>query len=206
MIGLIVVIVATIYIALLVRATLAAYRWAKKRGLSKGRRWAVAASAFLAIYLPVFWDHIPTLLAHKYYCEKEAGFWIYKTVEQWKKENPGVAGTLTWANVGARSSDPITKLQTVRLNERFIERLAQQRIPFLPVTKSEYAVVDEKTSEVVIRQIAIGAGYGNMMIGSDWRSLKFWLQIDPCFGQDVQGMHAFNSVREGFKRMGVQRW
>jgi hypothetical protein len=53
MIGLIVVIVATIYIALLVRATLAAYRWAKKRGLSKGRCWAAAAGAFLAIYLLV---------------------------------------------------------------------------------------------------------------------------------------------------------
>jgi hypothetical protein len=54
MIGLIVVIVATIYSALLTWATVTAYRWAKKRGLSKGRRCAVAAGAFLAIYPTVF--------------------------------------------------------------------------------------------------------------------------------------------------------
>ena len=24
----------------------------------------------------MFWDHIPTVVAHKYYCEKEAGFWV----------------------------------------------------------------------------------------------------------------------------------
>ena len=54
MIGPTVKIIATIYIALLAWATLAAYRWARKRGLSKGRRWAVTACAFLAIYLPVF--------------------------------------------------------------------------------------------------------------------------------------------------------
>jgi hypothetical protein len=205
MIGLIVLVVASVYLALLVWATRAAYRWGKKRGLSAGKCWAAAAGGFLAVYLPVFWDYVPTLLAYKYYCEKEAGFWVYKTVEQWKKENPGIAETLTWSNVGARVVDPKTRVQIIRLNERFVERLVQHSTPLLPVMKSEYTVVDEKSNEVVARQIVIGAGYGNMMLGGDWHGLKFWLQMDSCFGQGIQGMHAFNPVRESFKQMGVQQ-
>ena len=66
-------------------------RAAEKRGKS---RWRWGAGAALAMYLLVFWDHIPTVVAHKYYCEKEAGFWIYKALDQWEAENPGVAETL----------------------------------------------------------------------------------------------------------------
>jgi predicted PurR-regulated permease PerM len=90
MIGLLVLVVGAIYLAVLVFVTRAAYRWASRKGLPKSRRILTVAGGFLLVYLPVFWDHIPTLIMHKYYCEKEAGFWVYKTLEQWKTENPGV--------------------------------------------------------------------------------------------------------------------
>lgn len=56
------------------------------------RLWGMMAG--LVMYHLVFWDLIPTLVAHKYYCATEAGFWVYKTPEQWKLENPGVFETL----------------------------------------------------------------------------------------------------------------
>ena len=61
-----------------------------------GWKWPLGVAVLL--YLAVFWDHIPTVLVHKYYCETEAGFWVYKTPEQWKKENPGVMETLVDTN------------------------------------------------------------------------------------------------------------
>ena len=59
--------------------------YAKRHGK---RAWLWAMLAFLVVFLPIFWDWIPTVVAHKYYCATEAGFWIYKTPEQWKKDNP----------------------------------------------------------------------------------------------------------------------
>ncbi|MDP2242370.1 MAG: hypothetical protein Q8K18_19705 [Burkholderiales bacterium] len=205
MIGLIILIVGVLYLFLLVAVTRAAYRWAKGKGLSKSKCRLAAAGGFLVVYLPVFWDHIPTLIAYKYYCEREAGFWIYKTLEQWKKENPGAEDKLTWTDLGIRSVDSNTGIQLIQLNERFVERLTKHHTGILPVTKSEYAVVDEMKSDVVARQVIVGAGYGNMMVGNDWRSMKFWLGLEPCFGTGIQGMHAYNPIRESFKRMGMKK-
>lgn len=54
---------------------------------------------------------------HKYYCLSQAGFWVYKTPEQWVKENPGVMETLTtqrmWLHDTAEGSD------VVHINQRF---------------------------------------------------------------------------------------
>jgi hypothetical protein len=41
-------------------------RAAKKRGKSL---WRWGGAAALVMYLLVFWDHIPTVVAHKYYFE-----------------------------------------------------------------------------------------------------------------------------------------
>lgn len=69
-----------------------AVRWAKRRGR---RGWVWGSAAALAMYHLMFWDLIPTLLIHRYYCATEAGFWVYKTPEEWVKENPGVLETLS---------------------------------------------------------------------------------------------------------------
>src|SRR4051812_6042339 len=94
MFGLMVVGALVIYLSVLTAITVFAWRWAAKNGLPVAKRLLVAMAGFLIIYLPVFWDHIPTIMAHRYHCDKEAGIWIYKTVDQWKAENPGVFETL----------------------------------------------------------------------------------------------------------------
>lgn len=205
MIGLVVLIVSVVYFALLIWATRSTYHWAKKCGWSRDKCWGAAVGGFLVVYLPVFWDHIPTLIAHKYYCEKEAGFWVYKTPEQWKKENPRAEDKLTWTDLGARTVDSNTGIQRIQLNERFVEQLAKHHTGILPVARSEYTVVDENNGDVVARQVIVGAGYGNMMVGNDWRSMKFWLGLESCFGTGIQGMDAYNPIRESFKRIGMKQ-
>ena len=81
-----------LYLVVSIAVVAFAARAAKKKGRSP---WRWGGAAALAMYLLVFWDLIPTVVAHQYYCGKEAGFWVYKTLDQWKAENAGVAETLS---------------------------------------------------------------------------------------------------------------
>lgn len=202
MLGLTVFVVAAIYLVLLVWATRAVYRWAKKRGWSSGKCWAAATGGFLAVYLPVFWDWIPTLAANKYYCATEAGFKVYKTIEQWKTENPGVAESLTWKDV----SDSLTLPDGTRryvLNERFVWDIKKDKpISMLSTTVIEELVVDSKTSQVMAKHVSVGSGFGSPMVGGeDWRVLKSWLQMGRCNPMSVQ----FGKFQSTVKKLGEKK-
>lgn len=72
----------------------------KSYGFTKSRYnkgWMGGWLAALVMYNLVFWDWMPVYVMHKYYCSAEAGFWIYKSPEQWIKENPGIVGE-KWGN------------------------------------------------------------------------------------------------------------
>lgn len=65
-------------------------RLAMKQAKTPKQRKVFGILAALFMYNLVFWDFLPTLILHQYYCQKESGFWVYKTAEQWRKENPDV--------------------------------------------------------------------------------------------------------------------
>ena len=204
MIGLIILIVGIVYLALLVWVTRIAYRWAKAKGLSKAKCWFAAAGGFLVVYLPVFWDHIPTVIAHQYYCGTEAGFWVYKTPEQWKKENPGVAETL--ANSSPSRSWVEAQDETrFTLNERFEDQSRRRHLRFVPVTVFSDITVDRKTNAVLARHVSVGAGYGNIMVGSDWRSMKFWLSLGSCEGEALRLRGQYERIRRSYEKIGEQK-
>ena len=144
------------------------------------------------MYLLVFWDHIPTLLLHKYYCATKAGFWVYKTPEQWKKENPGVAKTLTWSERSTAYDAPGI-IRGYRLNERFVWGDQVKEVPLLPVRLVKESVIDTKTNEAVIERVYVGSGYrgGKQM-------LRFWTSLGPC----IKNGKDFSHYRRAFERMG----
>ena len=125
MIGLLFVFAFGIYLVVSVCVVKATVSWARKNGRGV-KRWGFAVA--FSMYLLVFWDHIPTLLLHKYYCATKAGFWVYKTSEQWKKENPGVAETLTWMNIPRQYSSP-NIVRGFLLNERFVWIYQTKEVP-----------------------------------------------------------------------------
>ncbi len=151
-------IICVIVIALVVK-------WAKKRGRSQVR-WGIGAA--IVMYHLVFWDFLPTLVVYKYYCATKAGFWVYKTPEQWKAENPGVAETLTW-----REMSPDYKAPGVtsgyQLNERIVYARKRAKRFILPVGITEYLIIDVKNSETLVKQVSVGAGY----VGGKG-FVKFW--------------------------------
>lgn len=144
--------------------------------------WKWALLGFLAVYLPIFWDHIPTVLAHKYYCETEAGFWVYKTPEQWKRENPGVMEGLVANELRTPSThegDEDNWTNTFVLNQRINQVSKHQgMLPFYR-WKYESALVDSKTNEVLARSVDFYTA--QIRAGGGWHGWKFWLSTDHCF-------------------------
>lgn len=179
MLGLVVIAFIAGYLAISGLVVWLAARWAKKRGR---RGWVWGGLAALVMYNLVFWDWIPTVAMHKYYCATEAGFWVYKTPEQWAKENPGVLETLV-ASKGAPSTrvgDMDSYIDTYVTNERFRWVVKRAGPEFPNLWRHEQTFVDAKTNEVLARykdfstsQVAPQAG---------WAGWKFWLQRDHCEG------------------------
>jgi hypothetical protein len=153
-------------------------RYARDNGMSV-KRWGWGAA--LVMYSFVFWDWLPTVAVHQYYCAKDSGFWVYKTLDQWKAENPGVMETLV-ANKGAPSNyvgDAENYTETYFLNSRFTW-VVKKSGPFpLNRWRREQQVVDSKTGEVLARYVDFSTGNGN--IGGE-PELRFWLHSDYCNG------------------------
>lgn len=190
MISLIILIFGAIYLAVLVVVTRAAYRWAKNKRLSKAKCRLAAAGGFLVVYLPVFWDHIPTLVAHQYYCATEAGFWIYKTPEQWNAENPEGVKTLSSNKAPARDSlgDNNNYSDSTYLNERFIFIAKHNGPLFLNRWRREQSIVDSKTGIVVARHVDFSTSQIRRQAG--WSGWKFWLDSEFWFGSRQCRIHS----------------
>jgi hypothetical protein len=82
-------IILIVYALLLLAAIGLTLRWA-----TNTKRNPLLWGGLAIFMLLIFWDLIPTLVVHKHYCDTQAGFWVYKTPEQWKAENLGVMETL----------------------------------------------------------------------------------------------------------------
>ncbi len=189
MIGLMFLLAFGIYLAVSAWVVKATVHWARRTGRGV-KRWGFVAA--FVMYLLVFWDHIPTLLLHKYYCATKAGFWVYKTPDQWKRENPGWAETLTWqSNAPDYQSPNIT--HGYRLNERFAWVIKTDESLVLPVRVSYETIVDLANNEVAIKRVNVGAGY----IGR-FEMLRFWTSLKPC----ISGKNEFGLYLDEFHQMG----
>lgn len=175
---------------------------ARRHNKSK-KLWGIGAA--LVMYLLVYWDHIPTVVAHKYYCETEAGFWVYKTVDEWKKENTGVMEALlapspTGSPTKYKRFDNGHGETTVYLlNDQFNWIVTQQDIfTLLPIIRTEQQVVDAKKNEVLARYIDFGSGNSVKNTIGPPGPLKFWLHSRNCSdGKRNQGLmySFFHDVR-----------
>ena len=91
MFGLAFLAVLFLYLAMSVGIALFAAKVAKSFGRS-GKGWgAIILVVMLGL---VFWDWLPMEVMYYYDCKNNAGFTQFKTLSQWKQENPGVWETL----------------------------------------------------------------------------------------------------------------
>lgn len=175
------VLLVLIVLSMLIAVPLA-IRYARKSGRNK---WAWGIGVFLLIFLPVFWDWIPTVLMHKYYCSTEAGFWVYKTVDQWKAENPGGMDVLEAKQYPPQTQERLEGrkglIDSYQLNDRFNWIVIKQDVSsLLQVMRQEQQVKDMKTGEVLARYVDFSTGYSSTP--DIYEIPKFWLQNGNCSG------------------------
>ena len=155
------------------------------------------------MYLIPFWDWMPTVPVHQYYCAKESGIWVYKTVDQWKAENPGVMETLA-ANEGVpsmRDGDETNFTDTYVLNMRIVKVVQEHRISsVLPIFGHEQDIVDKKNSEVLARYVDYSTSHERQAAG--WSGWKFWLDARHCAGggRDQSLMRQFKNRFRGAEK------
>jgi hypothetical protein len=189
MLGIAIIAGFLVYLAVSWGVVFAAAVWAKKRG-RRPLLWG--GLAFLIMYNLVFWDLIPTYLVFKYKSATESGFWVYKTPEQWKEENPGVAETLTWRRLSENYSAPdIT--DGYRLNERMVWIINVSKTPILPVKTREERIVDIKENRTLVKRVKIYSGYRG---GSGF--IRFWAR----HSQPWLKAKEFNIFFKAYKTMG----
>lgn len=198
--GLVILGLLALYILVSILVVIGVIKYSKKNGKS-ALHWAGGVA--LVLYLIPFWDWLPTVVMHRYYCSTEAGFWIYKTFDQWRAENPGVAETLV-ANRGAptkRVGDGENYTKTNFLNQRINKVVKSANNPLLNLWRYEYELVDAKSNEVLARQVDFYTA--QIRGGGGWYGWKFWLHNPHCAG-GVNLKDDTQELREQFVKLEVQ--
>ncbi len=175
--GLVIIGVLAIYLLISIAVVIGAIKFAKNNSKS-AMRWGCGAA--LIMYLIPFWDWIPTVAVHQYYCKAESGFWVYKSLDQWKKENPGVAETLV-ANNGApsiRQGDMTNYADTYFLNQRFNWIVKHNGQFLFNRWRHEQEIVDAKTAEVLAKYVDFSTSQIRRQAG--WTGWKIWLDVRHC--------------------------
>jgi len=147
MYGLVVLIGLFLYAFLCYLFVRFARRWRPERKLLMG--WLT----FILFNAPLGYQIIPGMIVRSIACNNQAGFWLYKTPEQWKAENPGVAETLTLN--GKQENRKIREGESERifhLNQRF-DWVNNFRYEAKNVIREEQTVVDTQTGEVMARKV-----------------------------------------------------
>ena len=167
------------YLAIAVFFVRATLRSAREAGLATKQRWVRGGLVALVFYLIPFWDWIPTVVAHQYYCATEAKFEVYKTIEQWKAENAEVVQELRF-DPRAKSFQ-IGGYERSSLNQRLAsDRLYKEPI-FLTVARRVGRIVDVKDGRVLAEWVDFRRGDPPFSVGGTG-AWKFWLLANTCNG------------------------
>jgi hypothetical protein len=168
-------------------------KYARKARAAGRPGWHYGLPAFLVMYLPIFWDHIPTMVVLQYQCMNNAGLTVHKTPDQWKAENPGVSGNLI-------PDDTVTTHQAngikyYILNQRINWEIQGRRLPLGLVYEKTYRIVDSESKEILIEQKDYDIGMNNPYVGhAGFRDYKVWLWLPPCSKRDIKDNWQFNEL------------
>lgn len=184
------------------------------RAVTKSRKKKLVAGTVAAIVvtLPVtilLWEYAQTKRCLERYCREEAKVIIFESLEEWKRENPGVAENLQPYN-DKNAPDIISKgdglhnsSTTKFLNRRFAHITKKEGPLQSNVFKHSEELVDTKTDKVIASLTDFSSGYGNPFLGATygWSSYKVWLATDNCPSFD-KNVTVFSNYFESIKNIG----
>jgi hypothetical protein len=167
------------------------------------RRWKYGV--LVAVLLLIFWDWLPTWIAYQYY-SRQAGLQVFKTLDQWKAENPEVAEALeVYGRTHADKRGDMIRLSGNKYRDPLNDRFAHdywREYPFLSVKIWRHQLVDLKANSVIVDLTTVTAGNsGGVHAGGEgwW---KFWLIRDRTSTMKQQQGAFFRFVEEARKISG----
>jgi len=198
MMGLMLLIFFVVYLFISILATKKAAGWAKA---NNKKPWVWGGLAAFVMYNLVFWDWIPTLVMHKYYCDTQAGFFVYKTPEQWVTENPELkadnlkaygekiyVGKMRWSFPYKPLGNNPNRQATMINSRIYLDSEPNKNMSeLLPVRKVTSFIADAKNDEKLAQQVTFASGYGSPMTTGGLLGFKGWLANSTC--DDNVGMH-----------------
>lgn len=182
MFGLMVFGAAALYLGLMFFVVRLAWRRGRSNGGSVGKASVFAFLGFLLVYLPVFWNHIPVLLAHRSMCAKDAGFKAYVTPEQWIAQNKDAIDKLTKEEVEKqeRESQSVAAPDGFRRALSFgglliTERRGTKRhVLNIAISKDEQVDRDAQTNQIL-------ATYVDYSASGHPGDIRGWIFPSSCF-------------------------
>lgn len=171
MMGLMVLGALAVYLLVSVLVTKKAAGWAKA---NNRKPWLWGGLAAFVMYNLVFWDLIPTLVMHKHYCDTQAGFWVYKTPEQWEAENPELTKEdlksygekVTWNKFKWQfpnkkvSSNPERYESMINARIYRTDTVFESALSTLHISKRTFYFADIKNGQKLAKDVTFGFGYG----------------------------------------------
>ncbi|MEO8384985.1 MAG: hypothetical protein ABI583_07080 [Betaproteobacteria bacterium] len=195
-----------VYLAIVIAAPKVAMRTARATNATPLMVKLAGIGGFLLVTLPLFWDWVPTVMAHSAYCKKDAGVFVYKTVEQWKNENPGVAEGLTESDA---KTIPIENGRRHLLNQRIAWDIRDIKQSWGNWQREE-AVVDLKDGAVLALYRNYSTAVNGSLVGGtggglrDW---KLWMSHRTCEADEQKepGLNKFSNLMGAFSRLGFKQ-
>lgn len=165
------------YAVISITAVLTILQSSRAEKVSRSVAFLRCGSVALGFFLIPFWDWIPTVAAHSYYCSRHAAFVVAKPFEQWRRENAD------WVRVQppllASDGRAGTRLPVMAIGHRIIEERRPLEEVFMSVKREEARLIDAQTHEVLARYVDFRSGYGDPSVASGG-SWKIWLHNDSC--------------------------
>ena len=191
MMGLMILGALAIYLLVSVFVTRKAASWAKA---NNKKPWLWGGLAAFVMYNLVFWDLIPTLVMHKHYCDTQAGFWVYKTPEQWKLENPEVKLNKQTNRKYEGTDNDHTSIEAMNQRLNLVRKLNPASF-WLPIYKMETYVEDVATKQILIQRKDYLSGYRR---GAGIGNIKLWMGSRSC-DEENKTLLAFGFIEEKFR-------
>jgi len=165
---------------------------ARKSGIKKS--WKAGFSVFILVMVMIFWDWPFMEVSYGYHCRKDGRFTEFKTLKQWKKENPGVWDTLYPLN--DRSTLKINDGIIIMLNDRFAWDSSSKKLGFHIVEESQ-KIIDIDTNEVLAQYIDFRTDILPLGVGAgEISAYKFWLRKRSCEAKisDLRKREMYNFI------------
>ena len=183
MLGLIIVTISLLYLYVLYRSIIFGYRWGQARGLPIYKNIVYGFVGFSLFYFPVFWDFLPMLAMKKYYCSKEGGVFIYKTADQWKKENPLRAKKVHFyggvGDVKVYKDKTVYQRKEIIASEFGTSRTYEDVVDGW-ISREDFELFDLKTGRALYLVRGFNSARGVGVTNFSLDSYKFWMRQRGC--------------------------